>query len=79
MNEWAEVFDCPMHIHQLDKQWIFKRVVWISLWQCMEKELWDGIKLINVGGHFPGSALLHVPFLSEEGAILCGETFISRQ
>jgi hypothetical protein len=28
-----------------------------------------------VGGHFPGSAILHIPFLSKGGTILCGDTF----
>lgn len=31
--------------------------------------------LINIGGHFPGSSILHVPFLSKEGTILIGDTF----
>jgi glyoxylase-like metal-dependent hydrolase (beta-lactamase superfamily II) len=47
----------------------------VSLWEETEKELWDGIRLINVGGHFPGSSILHVPLLSKEGTILCGDTF----
>ncbi len=27
-----------------------------------------------VGGHFAGSSILHVPFLSEKGTIICGDT-----
>ena len=75
INEWAQVFDCPVYIHQLDETWIYNRGEQISLWEGREKELWDGITLINVGGHFPGSSILQVPFLSREGAILCGDTF----
>lgn len=75
MNEWAQVFDCPVYIHQLDEQWIFYRGGKVSLWTGTEKALWDGMKLINVGGHFPGSTILQVPFLSKESAILCGDTF----
>lgn len=75
MNEWAEVFNCPVYIHQKDKQWIFNKGKYITTWDGVEKELWQGMKLINVGGHFPGSSILHVPFLSKGGAILCGDTF----
>ena len=75
MNEWAEIFNCPIYIHQKDEQWIFNKGEHISLCGEVEKELWDGIRLINIGGHFPGSSILHVPFLSNEGTILCGDTF----
>lgn len=75
MNEWAEIFNCPIYIHQNDEQWIFNKSKQVRLWSNTEKELWDGITLINVGGHFPGSSILHVPFLSKEGTILCGDTF----
>lgn len=75
MNEWAEVFDCPVYIHEKDEQWIFNRGRHVQLWNSVEKELWHGMKLANLGGHFPGSSILHAPFLSERGAILCGDTF----
>jgi hypothetical protein len=75
MNEWAEIFNCPIYIHQKDEQWIFSKGQHVNLWNETEKELWNGIRLINVGGHFAGSSILHVPFLSKEGTILCGDTF----
>ncbi|MBA2737617.1 MAG: MBL fold metallo-hydrolase, partial [Pyrinomonadaceae bacterium] len=25
MNEWAEIFDCPVYIHQNDGQWIVNK------------------------------------------------------
>ncbi|MGH9949519.1 MAG: MBL fold metallo-hydrolase [Pyrinomonadaceae bacterium] len=76
MNFWAEVFDCPIYIHEKDEQWIFNRGDHIKLWSETEKELWNGIKIINIGGHFAGSSILHIPFLSPEGTILCGDTFV---
>ena len=75
MNDWAAIFNCPVYIHQKDEAWIFNKGNYISLWSGLEKELWDGIRIINVGGHFPGSCILHVPFLSPAGTILCGDTF----
>ena len=75
MNEWAATFNCPIYIHQKDEQWVFNEGSHVSLWNGIEKELWDGMKLINVGGHFPGSAILHITFLSAKGTILIGDTF----
>jgi len=75
MNEWADIFDCPVYIHQNDEHWIMNKGNHLSLWAGTEKELWDGIRLINIGGHFPGSSILHIPFLSQKGVVLCGDTF----
>jgi glyoxylase-like metal-dependent hydrolase (beta-lactamase superfamily II) len=75
MNEWAEIFNCPIYIHEKDKHWIFNKGEHVSLWSGEEKELWNSIRLINIGGHFPGSSIIHIPFLSNEGTILCGDTF----
>lgn len=75
MNEWAEIFNCPIYIHQHDEGWIFNKGPNISLWSGTEKSLWDRTRIINVGGHFPGSSVLHIPFLSPAGTILCGDTF----
>jgi hypothetical protein len=75
MNEWAGTFDCPIYIHASDEQWIFNKGEHVSLWEGAEINLWDDIKIINIGGHFPGSSVLHVPGLSAKGTILCGDTF----
>jgi uncharacterized Zn-finger protein len=74
MNEWAEVFNCPVYIHKNDEEHIMVKGGHIQLWQGEEKELWDGMKLICIGGHFAGSSILHVPFLSAAGTIICGDT-----
>jgi hypothetical protein len=75
MNHWAETFSCPIYIHKNDEQWVFNNGSHVNLWTGVEKVLWDGIIIVNTGGHFPGSCILHVPFLSPKGAILCGDTF----
>lgn len=76
MNDWAKEFDCPIYIHQNDEAWIFNKGEHINLWNGSEKDLWDDIKIINIGGHFAGSCILHVPFLSPKGTIFCGDTFV---
>jgi glyoxylase-like metal-dependent hydrolase (beta-lactamase superfamily II) len=75
MNVWADEFDCPVIIHKYDEEWIFQKGNKITLWSGIEKQLWDGISIINIGGHFPGSSILRVPFFSPEGTIFCGDTF----
>lgn len=76
MNDWASKFDCPIYIHAADEKWIVNNGERIELWTGSEKPLWNGVKIHNIGGHFPGSSILHVPFLSPAGAILCGDTFV---
>jgi hypothetical protein len=74
MNEWAAVFNCTVYIHENDAEYIMQNGEHIKLWKGEELELWDGIKIMLIGGHFAGSSILHVPFLSNDGAILCGDT-----
>lgn len=76
MDEWAEVFGCRIHIHESDKEWVTSESDNISFWNGREMGLWNGMRIINVGGHFPGSSILHVPFLSTKGVVLCGDTFV---
>lgn len=73
VKTWAATFNCPVYIHEKDKEWAPKSEA-INLWSGEEKELWDGIKIINTGGHFAGACILHVPFLSEKGTVFCGDS-----
>jgi uncharacterized Zn-finger protein len=74
MNDWASEFNCPVYIHENDNEYIVQKGEHINLWKGDELAFWDGIKMILIGGHFAGSCILHVPFLSNKGAILCGDT-----
>jgi len=74
MNDWAGVFNCPVYIHENDAPYIVQKGEHIKLWQGEELALWDSIKIMLIGGHFEGSSILHVPFLSRDGSILCGDT-----
>ncbi len=74
MNEWGEIFDCPVYIHENDGDCIVDKGRHIQLWSGDELALWDGMRIIRIGGHFAGSSIIHVPFLSKQGAIICGDT-----
>lgn len=73
--EWAEVFDCPIYIHQADQQWITRQSPRYRLWAGEKVDLLPDITLINTGGHFNGSSVLHWKKGSKsEGTLLVGDT-----
>ena len=76
MNEWAAAFDCPVYIHENDREWVKDSGPRIQYWAGKEKSFWDGIKAVHVGGHFPGSAVLQAPALSPAGALFVGDTLL---
>jgi glyoxylase-like metal-dependent hydrolase (beta-lactamase superfamily II) len=79
MGRWADIFNCPIYIHQLDELWVFNRHNNIVFWDGDEKNLTDSISIIHIGGHFPGSCVLKVDGLSQKGALLCGDSlYIAR-
>lgn len=78
MLTWASIFECTVYIHEKDREWVPKSDL-IKLWEGDEIDLFDGIKIINTGGHFPGACILRVPYLSDQGTVFCGDSLqISR-
>src|SRR5690606_24660492 len=75
MKQWAEEFDCPVYLHANDKEWIFDPGEYIQIWTGDKKELSKDVDIINIGGHFPGSSILHIKPVSPKGMVLCGDTF----
>jgi hypothetical protein len=59
MGAWARAFDCPIHLHAADKDWIMNPTPAVRHWQGDTLKLWDGVTLIRCGGHFPGGAVMH--------------------
>ncbi len=75
MKEWSEKFNCPIYLPETEKDFVVNGTNKIHYWSGDGIELWDGIELIRIGGHFKGSSILRIPMLSEKGTILCGDTF----
>ncbi|GEO04606.1 hydrolase [Adhaeribacter aerolatus] len=73
--EWSRAFGhIPIYIHASDQQWIQRPDPVIRLWEGTYLDLWDGIKIINCGGHFPGACVLHWPAGAEgKGILLSGD------
>jgi hypothetical protein len=74
MQDWARRFDCPVHLHAADSEWIMRPDPSLRLWQGEALEIAQGVNLLRLGGHFPGGTVLHWANGAEgRGAILSGD------
>jgi len=74
MTEWAERFDAQIFLHAADREWIMRKSRRIQFWEGTTLPLWDGLTLINCGGHFEGGTVLHWPAgANGQGALLTGD------
>jgi glyoxylase-like metal-dependent hydrolase (beta-lactamase superfamily II) len=70
MVEWAHRFDCPVLIHESDREWVLRPDEAVDFWTGDTHDLWDDMALIRLGGHFAGGQVLHWP---EGDALLSGD------
>jgi hypothetical protein len=74
MVDWAERFDAQIFLHTADREWVMRKSPRIRFWEGTTLSLWDGLTLINCGGHFEGGAVLHWPDgANGKGALLTGD------
>jgi len=73
MNSWADVFDCPIYIHEKDRDYVVYPSERIEFWKGKSKALWDDLSLINLGGHFDGGSVLMIQNKTEKGVMLCSD------
>jgi len=74
MVEWVEHFDAQIFLHAADRQWVMRESARIQFWEGTTLSLWDGVALINCGGHFDGGTVLHWPTGGGgKGALLTGD------
>ena len=75
MIDWAERFDVPIYLHEANRQWVMRPDERISFWSGETYSLLDEITLVRLGGHFPGSTVLHWPQGADgKGVLLTGDT-----
>jgi glyoxylase-like metal-dependent hydrolase (beta-lactamase superfamily II) len=75
MVEWSRAYDAAIYIHEADQQWAMRSDERISYWSGETLSLLDGVTLVRLGGHFPGSAVLHWRDGADGEGILCtGDT-----
>ena len=70
MVEWAHRFDCPIHLHAADREWIMRLDDRIELWDGETKDVGEGLTLIRCGGHFAGGTVMHVDDVVLSGDIV---------
>lgn len=76
MTAWSAAFgNCPVYIHAADQEWVQYPGPGLSLWRGTELEILPGVTLVNTGGHFAGSTVLHwAAGAGGGGALLTGDS-----
>jgi glyoxylase-like metal-dependent hydrolase (beta-lactamase superfamily II) len=60
MVEWSRALGgVPILLHEADREWIMRPDDAVQLWSGDVKELWGGLTLLRLGGHFAGATVLH--------------------
>src|SRR3954447_6709944 len=59
MVEWAHRFDCPILLHEDDREWVMRPDSSIVFWSGETHALGEGVTLVRLGGHFAGGTVLH--------------------
>jgi glyoxylase-like metal-dependent hydrolase (beta-lactamase superfamily II) len=74
MVEWSQAFGgAPIYIPAADRGWVQRDDPGIVTWSGA-RELSPGVTLVQCGGHFEGSAVLHWADSAEgQGALLVGD------
>jgi glyoxylase-like metal-dependent hydrolase (beta-lactamase superfamily II) len=74
MIEWSRAFDAPVHLHEANRPWVLRPDPAVRFFSGDELELPGGLRVVRLGGHFPGAAVLHWPSGAEgRGALLSGD------
>ncbi len=74
---WSKAFDgVPVYYGEADRRWIRRPDDVVRLWSG-RREILPGVDLVQCGGHFPGSAVLHwAAGADSRGALLVGDTLM---
>ena len=75
MVEWSRAFGgCPIYLPRADRAWVPRDDAAIVEWSGT-RELLPGVTLVQTGGHFEGSAVLHsAAGAGGKGALLVGDS-----
>lgn len=75
MIEWSHAFDgAPVYVPEADREWVVRLDPAVRFYEGAH-EAWPGLSLIQVGGHFEGSGVLHWAGGADGlGALLTGDS-----
>jgi len=74
MVEWSHAFDAEILLPEADAHWLTRPDQAVRTWS-RSLDVLPGVTLIQCGGHFPGSAVVHWAAGADgNGALLAGDT-----
>jgi glyoxylase-like metal-dependent hydrolase (beta-lactamase superfamily II) len=73
MATWGRMFHCPVLVHEADREWVVDLDPGTKFWNDDSLNLLPGVSLHRMGGHFPGSTVLH---LADRRTLLTGDTVL---
>ncbi len=74
--EWSHRFGgAPVYVNRADQDWLQRDDPVIRRWDAT-LEVLPGLTLHRIGGHFPGSAVLHFVGADGRGVLLSGDTVL---
>lgn len=72
--EWSHAFDAEIVIPEVDRHWLMRPDSAVRTWSG-SREVLPGVTLVQCGGHFPGSAVVHWSAgAGGRGALFVGDT-----
>ncbi len=72
--EYARAFNAPVYLHAADREWVMRPSPEIEFWDGEQKDLFGGLTLLRLGGHFAGGTVLHWSDGADgRGALLTGD------
>ncbi|WP_160050358.1 MULTISPECIES: hypothetical protein [unclassified Nocardiopsis] len=69
--EWADLFGAEIALPGADAHWLQRPSDRVRTWGGRDRPL-PGVTLVQTGGHFPGSAVLHL----DRGVLFTGDTIM---
>jgi metallo-beta-lactamase superfamily protein len=71
---WSHRFGgVPVYVQAADREWLQRDDPVVTIWE-EKTEVLPGVVLHRIGGHFPGSAVLHFVGADGRGVLLSGDT-----
>ncbi|MFD6949999.1 hypothetical protein A6A08_08455 [Nocardiopsis sp. TSRI0078] len=71
--EWADLFDAGIALPEADAHWLQRPSGRVRTWSGEHRPL-PGVTIVQTGGHFPGSAVLHLD--EGPGVLFTGDTIM---
>lgn len=60
MIDWSRALGgVPIYLHEDNRDWVMRPDAAVEFWSGESKEIAPDVTLVRVGGHFPGSSVLH--------------------